>query len=103
MLTLTDSTFSAHVTPVAATSVVCVTGAHCPHCRTFAPIFERAAAAHPEMTFFRLSAEEGRGVCRTLGIRSIPTTLLFSGERLVASRRGALTTTELETFLKAPV
>lgn len=103
MLTLTDVTYPAHITPAAAISVVCVTGAHCPHCRTYAPIFERAAAAHPELTFFRLSAEEGRDVCRTLGIRSIPTTLLFSGERLVASRRGAMTAAELETFLRAPV
>lgn len=99
MVTLSDETFSAHVTANAGKSAVCVTGAHCPHCRAYAPTFEKAAAEHPAITFFRLDASTSPATCATFGVRSIPTTLLFDGERLVSRRVGDLPAVELRAFL----
>ena len=99
MLTLNDETFAAHVTANAGRIAVCVTGAHCPHCRAFAPTFEAAASAHPGITFFRLDSGASPATCAMFGVRSIPTTLLFDGERLIARRTGNLPAGELHAFL----
>ena len=99
MLTLNDDTFAAHITAGAGKSAVCVTGAHCPLCRAFAPTFEQVAEETPGVTFFRLDSTASPATCAMFGVRSIPTTLLFDGERLIARRIGNLPAGELRAFL----
>lgn len=103
MLTLTDKTFPAHITADAGRSAVCVTGAHCPHCRAYAPTFEAMAAACPDVAFFLLDASASPATCSMFGVRSIPTTLLFDGERLILRRVGNLPTAELRALLATPL
>jgi len=62
----------------------------CGPCRTFAPIFEAAAEAHPDITFGKVDTEEQRELAGALAIRSIPTVMVFRDGVLLASQPGML-------------
>ncbi|WP_413207080.1 thioredoxin TrxC [Rhodospirillum sp. A1_3_36] len=63
----------------------------CGPCRSFAPTFERAAAElRPRIRLGKLNTEEEQAAATRLGIRSIPTLLLFDRGQEVARMSGAL-------------
>ncbi|CAG7844018.1 Putative thioredoxin 2 [Pseudoclavibacter triregionum] len=64
--------------------------AWCGPCRAFAPVFEEAAANHPEMTFAKLDTDANQEVSAALAIQSIPTLLAFRDGILVFRQAGAL-------------
>lgn len=64
--------------------------AWCGPCRRFAPIFEQAAAANPDVTFAKVDTEAEQVLAGSLGIRSIPTLMIFRDGVLLYSRPGAL-------------
>jgi thioredoxin 2 len=56
-----------------------------------APAFEQAAAQlEPRFRLLKLNTEEEQAVAGQLGIRSIPTMILFAGGREVQRMSGAL-------------
>ena len=63
----------------------------CGPCRMMAPAFEAAAAAlEPEMRVAKLNSEAEPGIATRLGIRGIPTMLLFMKGNEVARVSGAM-------------
>ena len=64
--------------------------AWCGPCRAFAPIFEAAAAKHPDVVFAKIDTEAERGLAETFEIRSIPTLMAFRDGILVFVQAGAL-------------
>ena len=63
----------------------------CGPCRAMAPEFEAAAARlEPRMRLVKVSTEEAPDLAAELGIRSIPSLLLFAGGREVARQAGAM-------------
>lgn len=63
----------------------------CGPCRVMAPAFAEAAGQlEPAMRLLKLNSEEEPEAARSLGIRSIPTMLLFAGGREVARVSGAM-------------
>ena len=63
----------------------------CGPCRMMAPQFERAARElEPDFRLTKLNTEEEQAVAARLGIRSIPTMVLFKGGREVARQSGAM-------------
>jgi thioredoxin 1 len=62
----------------------------CGPCRMFAPIFEQAASDNPDVTFAKVDTEAHQDLAGTLGIRSIPTLMVFRDGILLYSRPGAL-------------
>ena len=68
----------------------------CGPCRTFAPIFEKAAARHPDITFAKVNTEVERNLAGTLGIRAIPTLMVFKDSELVFSQPGVLPAAALD-------
>ncbi len=72
----------------------------CAPCRAFGPIFEKAAEAHPEMTFAKVNTEEQEELAGGLGISSIPTLMVFRDGILVFAQPGMLPAAALEDLIK---
>jgi thioredoxin 1 len=71
----------------------------CGPCRTFKPIFEAAAEAHPEMTFASCNTEEQQELAAAFNIRSIPTLMVFREKVLLYAQPGMLPAEALEELI----
>ena len=68
-------------------------------CRGFAPVFEQAATEHPDVTFAKVNTDVEQELAGALGIRSIPTLMVFR-EKCCCSRSRAVGGSELLTKIK---
>lgn len=73
--------------------------AWCGPCRMFAPIFDQAAAAHPDVVFGKVDTEVERELAAGFRISSIPTLMAFRDGILVFSQPGALNAAQLEQVI----
>jgi thioredoxin len=71
----------------------------CGPCRAFAPVFEAAAARHPDLVFAKVDTEANQGLAAAAGIMSIPTLMVFRDQVLVFSQPGALPAAALEDLI----
>ncbi len=71
----------------------------CGPCRSFAPVFEDVAARHGDVTFAKVNTEEQQELAAAMGIRSIPTLMVFREQVLLFSQPGALNASQLETLV----
>ncbi len=71
----------------------------CGPCRSFAPVFESAAAQHPDVTFAKVNTEEEQELAAALRIRSIPTLMVFRENVLLFSQAGALSAGQLQELV----
>lgn len=71
----------------------------CGPCRAFAPVFERAAAKHPDATFARVNTEEQPELAAEFEIRSIPTLMVIRDGVMLYNRPGMLPPAELEKLI----
>jgi thioredoxin 1 len=62
----------------------------CGPCKSFAPIYEKAAAAHPDITWAKVDVESERELAGGFGIRAIPTLMVFRDGIPVFSQPGLL-------------
>lgn len=62
----------------------------CGPCRQFAPVFEAASEANPDLTFAKVDTEAERQLSGMAGIGSIPTLMLFRDGILLFNQAGAL-------------
>ncbi len=71
----------------------------CGPCRMFAPIFEQAAAANPDLVFAKVDTEAQPGLAGAFNIMSIPTLMVFREQVLVFSQPGALPAPALDELI----
>lgn len=72
----------------------------CGPCRSFAPIFEQAAAQlNGRCRLAKLDSESNQQLSGQLGIRSIPSLILFRNGREVARQNGAMLLPQLLAWL----
>ncbi|MFW7341323.1 thioredoxin [Pollutimonas sp. H1-120] len=71
----------------------------CGPCRNFAPIFDDAAAQHDDVTFAKVNTEDEQELAAGLGIRSIPTLMVFRERVLLFSQPGALSASQLQELI----
>jgi thioredoxin 2 len=71
----------------------------CGPCRNFAPIFDEAATQHDDVTFAKVHTEEEQELAAGLGIRSIPTLMVFRERVLLFSQPGALSASQLQELI----
>lgn len=72
----------------------------CGPCRTFAPIYERVAANHPDVVFGKVDTEAEEALGEKFEIESIPTLMAFRDGVQVFRQSGALPATTLEAIIK---
>jgi thioredoxin 1 len=73
--------------------------AWCGPCRTFAPVFDKASAAHPDIIFGKVDTEAEQSLAGAANITSIPTLMAFREGLLVFSQPGALPAASLEQVI----
>lgn len=71
----------------------------CAPCRMFGPIFEAAAAKHPDLVFAKVNTEGEQQLAAEWGIRSIPTVMAFKDGVPVFEQPGALPAPALEKLI----
>lgn len=62
----------------------------CGPCKSFAPIFEKASAEFPDITFGKVNTEEEQELAGQFQIRSIPTTFILRDNIVLFQQAGAL-------------
>jgi len=72
----------------------------CGPCRGFAPVFEQAAAQHPDVVFAKINTDVEQELAGALNIRSIPTLMVFREQVLLFSQPGALSAGQLGELLE---
>ncbi|VEG29093.1 thioredoxin [Actinomyces howellii] len=72
----------------------------CGPCMRFAPVFDKASEANPDITFAKVNTEEEQGLASALGISSIPTLMVFRDDVLVYREAGALPAKALDSLIE---
>ncbi len=98
ILELTKESFQEAIKPE-GTLIVDFWAPWCGPCRGFAPVFEQAAEAHPDVTFAKVNTDVEQELAGALGIRSIPTLMVFREKVLLFSQPGALSGGQLDELL----
>jgi len=71
----------------------------CGPCRNFAPVYEAASEANPDIVFGSINTEDERDLSGGLQISSIPTLMAFRDGILVFAQPGALPPTALDQVI----
>lgn len=71
----------------------------CGPCRAFGPVFEKASAANPDLTFAKVNTEDEPSLGQAFGIRAIPTLMVFRDGVLVFQQAGALPASALQRLV----
>lgn len=72
----------------------------CGPCRTFAPWFEEVSSEFPGVVFAKVDTESEPVLAGSLGVRSIPTLMLFRDGVLLYKEAGALPKDALRDLLR---
>jgi thioredoxin 1 len=73
----------------------------CGPCRQFAPTYEAASEANPDLTFGSVNTEEQHHLSSAAQVSSIPTLMAFRDGILVFSQPGALPPSALDQLIQA--
>ena len=71
----------------------------CGPCKNFAPIFETASDANPDIVFAKINTEEQQGLAGQFQIRSIPTLMIFREQIIIFSQPGMLPASALDELI----
>lgn len=72
----------------------------CDPCKSFAPVFEAAAARHSDLLFGKIDTDAQAGLARSFGIRSVPTLMIIREQILVVREAGALSMANFEKLIE---
>jgi thioredoxin 1 len=73
----------------------------CGPCRQFAPTYEKASEANPDIVFGKVDTEAEQALARAANITSIPTLMAFREGILVFAQPGALPPQALDQVISA--
>jgi thioredoxin 1 len=71
----------------------------CGPCRAFAPVFERVASKHPEVTFGKVNTEEQPELAARFEVQAIPTLMVIRDGILLYAKPGMLPQGALEDIV----
>jgi len=71
----------------------------CGPCRGFAPVYEQASEAHPDVVFAKVNTDQEQELAGAFCIRSIPTLMVFREKVILYQQPGALPANALEQVI----
>jgi thioredoxin 1 len=74
--------------------------AWCGPCRAFAPIFEAAAARHPDVKFGKIDTDAEQALAMSFEIRSIPTLMVLRDGIVLAAQPGMLPAAAIDSIIE---
>ena len=93
--------FDRQITRSSIPVVVDVWAPWCGPCKMMAPAYETAANdLEPLVRLIKLNSDNEQAVAARLGIRSIPTMILFHGGREIARASGAMTASQIVRWVR---
>lgn len=95
---LTGDTFETFI-PETGIAVVDFWAAWCGPCRAFAPVFEKASEANPDIKFGKVNTDEQQMLAAAFQINSIPTLMVFRDRVLLYAEPGALPASAFDQLL----
>ncbi|NBS73431.1 MAG: thioredoxin TrxA [Betaproteobacteria bacterium] len=97
---VSDASFDADVIQSAQPVLVDFWAEWCGPCKSIAPILDEMAGTYAgKLQIAKVNVDENRDIPSKLGIRGIPTLMLFKGGHLAATKVGALSKAQLTEFL----
>lgn len=72
----------------------------CAPCRAFAPVFEAAAARHPDVVFGKVDTQAEQGLAAAFQIRAIPTLMVLRDGVVLFSQAGVLPAAALDELVE---
>ena len=101
IVNVTDATFEEHVLNAQGAVLVDYWAEWCGPCKMIAPVLEEIAKdyAAKGLKVCKLNIDENSETPPKFGFRGIPTLMLFKGGNLEATKVGALSKSQLATFI----
>ncbi len=97
---VTDQSFEADVMQSVKPVLVDYWAEWCGPCKMIAPVLDELAASYGDkIQIAKMNVDENRDVPGKLGIRGIPTLMLFQGGQLKATKVGAMSKAQLTAFI----
>lgn len=60
----------------------------CGPCKTLIPRLEQIETEYPDIKFIKIDVDENMDTSLDMGIRSVPTVMIFNGEKLIDRTQG---------------
>jgi thioredoxin 1 len=96
----TDASFAADVTDSTTPVLVDYWAEWCGPCKMIAPMLEEVAKDYQgKINIVKVNVDENRDTAAKYGVRGIPTLMLFKGGTAAATKVGALSKSQLTTFI----
>jgi thioredoxin len=100
----TDASFDLDVLKSATPVLIDYWAEWCGPCRMVAPILDEIAGDYQgRLNIMKVNVDENRTIPAKYGVRGIPTLMLFKNGEVAATKVGALSKSQLTTFLDANI
>lgn len=101
VLTITDASFETVVLKSTSLVLVDFWAEWCGPCKLLSPILEAAASQYAgKVIIGKLNVDDNQETPAKYGVRGIPTLILFKDGAVLATKTGALSKSQLDTFLE---